>query len=151
MCLVAFQKIFRKIFSGVWKRKRKRQNPEKHLQNLKEPTQSTTAKHRSRDRWRRSTVREIDGERSTVRDLAKHRSRRSRSVARRSARSRSTARSREASFASIAKRRSTLREIAISRSIVRVDREASLHAPRDRDRWRDLAKHRSRQSRSRQG
>ena len=74
MCLVAFQKIFRKIFYGVWKRRRKRQNPEKHLQNLKEPTQSTTAKHRSRDRWRRSTVREIDGERSTVRDLAKRRS-----------------------------------------------------------------------------
>ena len=36
MCLVAFQKIFRKIFSGVWKRRRKTQiqkntshNPEK--------------------------------------------------------------------------------------------------------------------------
>ena len=39
MCLVAFQKIFRKIFSGVWKRRRKTQiqkntshNPEKNHQ-----------------------------------------------------------------------------------------------------------------------
>ena len=30
MCLVAFQKIFRKIFSDVWKRKRKRQTQEKY-------------------------------------------------------------------------------------------------------------------------
>ena len=32
MCLVAFQKIFRKIFSGVWKRRRKRQTQEKNHQ-----------------------------------------------------------------------------------------------------------------------
>ena len=39
MCLVAFQNIFRKIFSGVWKRRRKTQiqkntshNPEKNHQ-----------------------------------------------------------------------------------------------------------------------
>ena len=30
MCLVAFQKIFQKIFSGVWKRKKENTNPEKH-------------------------------------------------------------------------------------------------------------------------
>ena len=30
LCLVAFQKIFRKIFSGVWKRKRKTQTQEKY-------------------------------------------------------------------------------------------------------------------------
>ena len=32
MCLVAFQKIFRKIFSDVWKRRRKRQTQEKYHQ-----------------------------------------------------------------------------------------------------------------------
>ena len=34
MCLVAFQKIFRKIFSDVWKRRRKRQTQEKYHQRL---------------------------------------------------------------------------------------------------------------------
>ena len=40
-CLVAFQKIFRKIFSGVWKRRRKTQirktqatNPGKHKSRI---------------------------------------------------------------------------------------------------------------------
>ena len=36
MCLVAFQKIFRKIFSGVWKRRRKIQ--------IQKKTQATTQK-----------------------------------------------------------------------------------------------------------
>lgn len=33
MCLVAFQKIFRKIFFGVWKRRKEETNSEKHGQN----------------------------------------------------------------------------------------------------------------------
>ena len=40
MCLVAFQNIFRKIVSGVWKRRRKRQNPEKPGQTQKNTAQS---------------------------------------------------------------------------------------------------------------
>ena len=120
MCLVAFQKIFRKIFSIVRKIRRKRQNPEKHGQNPEE--------HGAIDGVR-STIR-VDCDlakcRSTLRDWrgasdrqhAKHRSRWSRSCEasidalrdrdRRDASwdrdlgSPSTARSREAPFASIA-------------------------------------------------
>ena len=40
MCLVAFQNIFRKIFSGVWKRRRKRQNPEKPRHTQKNTVRS---------------------------------------------------------------------------------------------------------------
>ena len=58
MCLVAFQKIFQKIFSDVWKKRRKRQN----LEKLKTKPRRTWTKPRR-----------------TWRDLAKYRSRRSRS------------------------------------------------------------------------
>ena len=34
MCLVAFQKIFRKIFSGIWKRRRKTQPRKTQIQTL---------------------------------------------------------------------------------------------------------------------
>ena len=57
-CLVAFQKIFQKIFSDVWKKRRKRQN----LEKLKTKPRRTWTKPRR-----------------TRRDLAKYRSRRSRS------------------------------------------------------------------------
>ena len=40
MCLVAFQKIFRKIFSGVWKRRRKTQI-RKHKATTQEKKSST--------------------------------------------------------------------------------------------------------------
>ena len=90
MCLVTFQNIFRKIFSGVWKRRRKRQNPEKPGQ-----TQKNTA--RSRDGWSdlgsRSTSRSREasiaiGANSTSRDcdrrrdLTKRRSQSTRTVLR---------------------------------------------------------------------
>ena len=38
MCLVAFQKIFRKIFSSVWKRRRKRQTQKKKIINDRRST-----------------------------------------------------------------------------------------------------------------
>ena len=70
-CLVAFQKIFRKIFSGVWKRRRKTQiqkntshNPEKNHQRRQaiaiDGAIAISPSLRDRDRWR---------------DLAKRRSR----------------------------------------------------------------------------
>ena len=48
MCLIAFQKKFRKIFSGVWKRRRKRQNPEKK-------------NHQIRSNWEKKEEREVTG------------------------------------------------------------------------------------------
>ena len=99
MCLVAFQKIFRKIFSGVWKRRRKTQiqkntshNPEKNQRRRQIQSDDRAV---DRDRWRDC-------------DLAFF------------VRSRSTARSRKASIAisnlplspTYEILRSTLREIA---------------------------------------
>ena len=108
MCLVAFQKIFRKIFSGVWKRRRKTQiqkntshNPEKTQTQFKfflldlSPVRSregeiaiNSAISRRRDHDRRIFLSDLaiflDGSSSRISrrcDLAK-------------ARSRSTARSR---------------------------------------------------------
>ena len=54
MSLVAFQKNFRKIFSNVWKKRRKRQNLEKlktkprRTWTKRRRTQCDIAKHRSR-------------------------------------------------------------------------------------------------------
>ena len=50
MCLVAFQKKFRKIFSSVWKRRRKRQNPEKHGQNPKKKSSNPVKLREGRER-----------------------------------------------------------------------------------------------------
>ena len=51
MCLVAFQKIFRKIFFGVWKRRRKTQI-RKHKATTQEKKSSTiTTQDRDRRRW----------------------------------------------------------------------------------------------------
>ena len=75
MCLVAFQKIFRKIFSGVWKRRRKIQiqtntshNPEKIIND--DRRLRSTAQSRSTVRSRSRLLREIaiDGEISRRRD-----------------------------------------------------------------------------------
>ena len=41
-CLVAFQKIFRKIFSGVWKRRKENTNPEKHKPQPRKKSSTTT-------------------------------------------------------------------------------------------------------------
>ena len=67
MCLVAFQKIFQKIFSSVWKRRRKTQiqkntshNPEKNHQRRQIQSDGTISRRRDRNRRR---------------DLAKRRSR----------------------------------------------------------------------------
>ena len=49
MCLVAFQKKFRKIFSSVWKRRRKRQNPEKHGQNPKKKSSNPVKLREARE------------------------------------------------------------------------------------------------------
>ena len=62
ICLVAFQKIFRKIFSDVWKRRRKRQTQEKYHQRSRSEIAISPA--RSRDQRRelatvRSTRRKI--------------------------------------------------------------------------------------------
>ena len=56
MCLVAFQKNFRKIFSDVWKRRMKKQNPEKHGQNP-EKKSSNPVKLREEGRERGDWVR----------------------------------------------------------------------------------------------
>ena len=47
MCLVAFQKIFRKIFSGVWKRRRKRQSQQNMDKTQKKPRQKIINDRRS--------------------------------------------------------------------------------------------------------
>ena len=73
MCLVAFQKIFRKIFSGVWRRRRKRQ------------TQTNPNKPRRRRRRRDRTARRLtiaidercDRQARSLDDRTAHRSRRS--------------------------------------------------------------------------
>ena len=58
MCLVAFQKKFRKIFSDVWKRRRKRQTQEKYHQQsrstLREITPSIAISDRDQRRGRRT-------------------------------------------------------------------------------------------------
>ena len=81
MCLVAFQKNFWKIFSGVWKRRRKRQNPEKHGQNPEEHgaiSRSARCFVRSRSRERETPFVSIAiSNRDRRRDLAKHHSRQS--------------------------------------------------------------------------
>ena len=73
MCLVAFQKIFRKIFSGVWRRRRKRQ------------TQTNPNKPRRRRRRHDRTTRRLtiaidercDRQARSLDDRTAHRSRRS--------------------------------------------------------------------------
>ena len=71
MCLVAFQKIFRKIFSGVWKRRRKTQI-QKKSSTISRSTATATARSRDR-RFARSRRRSRSREDS---DLAFTRSRR---------------------------------------------------------------------------
>ena len=68
MCLVAFQKIFRKIFSGVWKRRRKTQ-PRKNSNTVQILPLGSLAGARDRDQQRdlavarsRSTARSREGE-----------------------------------------------------------------------------------------
>ena len=89
MCLVAFQKIFRKIFSSVWKRRRKRQT-QKNKDKTQKKKSSTIdwVRRRGASRapvWRlrcrsRSTARSHEGEivifarsRSTSRDCNRRR------------------------------------------------------------------------------
>ena len=62
MCLVAFQKIFRKIFSGVWKRRRKTQIQKNTSHNPEKNHQRSRSTSRPRDlafARSRSTLREI--------------------------------------------------------------------------------------------
>ena len=47
MCLVAFQKIFRKIFSGVWKRRRKTQIQKNTSHNPRKNSSTTTRRDRT--------------------------------------------------------------------------------------------------------
>ena len=83
MCLVAFQKIFRKIFSGVWKRRRKTQiqnntshNPEKNHQRSRSKIDCASAISPYCDPRSRSRRRDlaINGDRaisrSTLREIA---------------------------------------------------------------------------------
>ena len=65
MCLVAFQKIFRKIFSGVWKRRRKIQ--------IQKKTQATTQKKIAinGERGRSEIAIDASRDRAVDRDLAK--------------------------------------------------------------------------------
>ena len=143
MFLVAFQKIFRKIFSGVWKRRRKTQI-QKNTSHNPDPVR------RPRRRLRSEIA--IDGV-IAISPSSRDRDRRC------DPRLRSTARSREASIAisdlplspsiaisiqrdlATARLRSTARsrdgEIAINGAISR---------RRDRDQWRDLVTARSRSS-----
>ena len=96
MCLVAFQKIFRKIFSSVWKRRRKRQtqkngqNPEKKIINdrrsigfdgavLRELQSDDCAVDRDRRRDLAKARSRSSRDRNRWRDLTKARSRSSRS------------------------------------------------------------------------
>ena len=65
-CLVAFQKIFRKIFSGVWKRRRKTQ--------IQKNTSHSPGKNHQRRHWTASDDRAVDRDRRRDRDLAKARS-----------------------------------------------------------------------------
>ena len=60
MCLVAFQKIFRKIFSGVWKRRRKTQIQKNTNHNPRKNSSTMTR----RDRDRREIA--IDGSSSRI-------------------------------------------------------------------------------------
>ena len=123
MCLVAFQNIFRKIFSSVrkrsWKRRRKRQNPEKLGQ-----TQKNTA--RSHDQRRDLTIdgvisRYVDRERC----FARSRSRISIAIG---AISQSTVRV-DRDLANDASRELSLRDLAFFLSLVLPLRELSLRVP----------------------
>ena len=73
MCLVAFQKIFRKIFFGVWKRRRKTQ--------IQKKTQATTQKKIAinGERGRSEIAIDASRDRAVDRDLAKKARSRSRS------------------------------------------------------------------------
>ena len=48
MCLDVFQKIFRKIFSGVWKRKRKTQIRKCRITQIRITQATNPGKHKSR-------------------------------------------------------------------------------------------------------
>ena len=162
MCFVAFQKIFQKIFSGVWKRRRKTQiqkntshNPEKNHQRRQIQSDDRAvnrdlaffARSQSTARSREASIAISDLpllptyeiSRSTLREIAlliaiSIR----RDLAK--ARSRSTARSRDGKIAFDASRdRAVDRDLARSRS----QSTARSLSSRDRDRWHDLAKRRS--------
>ena len=99
MCLVAFQKNFRKIFSGVWKRRRKRQT-----QKNTDKTQKNTDKTQKKPKKKNHQQSTLDWVRR--RGASQAPIRRSRSTAQSHegeiaifARSQSTSRSREASNA----------------------------------------------------
>ena len=141
MCLVAFQKIFRKIFSGVWKRIRKTQI-QKNTSHNPDPVR------RPRRRLRSEIA--IDGviaispssrDRDRRRDLAKARSRslRDRDLRRDLAKGRSRSRI----FLSCLHTRSRDRRFARSRRRSR-SRSGAISRRRYRDQWRDLATTRSR-------
>ena len=61
MCLVAFQKIFRKIFSGVWKRRRKRQSQQNTDKTQKKPRQKIINDRRS-TRFDGAVLRELQSD-----------------------------------------------------------------------------------------
>ena len=88
MCLVAFQKIFRKIFSGVWKRRRKTQ--------IQKKTQATTQKKIAiiGERGRSEIAIDASRERVVERDHAFTRARRRSQSREEGKRSRSRRRSR---------------------------------------------------------
>ena len=52
MCLVAFQKIFRKIFSSVWKRRKENTNPDTSHNPENTNPENPIARRRDRDRRR---------------------------------------------------------------------------------------------------
>ena len=61
MCLVAFQKNFRKIFSGVWKRRRKRQSQQNTDKTQKKPRQKIINDRRS-TRFDGAVLRELQSD-----------------------------------------------------------------------------------------
>ena len=61
MCLVAFQKNFRKIFSGVWKRRRKRQSQQNTDKTQKKPRQKIINDWRS-TRFDGAVLRELQSD-----------------------------------------------------------------------------------------
>ena len=135
MCLVAFQKIFRKIFFDVWKKRRKRQTQEKYHQ-----------RSRSEIAILRSTARARDGaiSRLTRREIAS-------SVEGEIAINCAISQRRDLAFA---RSRSTLREIASSiaisvdgeiRSTAR-SRDGTISRRRDHDRRFTRLRRRSRSS-----
>ena len=86
MCLVAFQKIFRKIFSGVWKRRRKRQTQKNSDKTQKKKSSTIDARLGSTARcFASSSLTTAPSiaisrrrDRNRRRDLAKHRADRNR-------------------------------------------------------------------------